>query len=197
VTLEDPIELQIPGINQVQVGQKNGLTFARGLRAILRQDPNVIMIGEIRDRETVEIAIGAALTGHLVLTTLHTQDSASAITRLLDMGVAPYLVSAACIGVVAQRLVRKYCTNCRGVGCVDCNHLGYHGRTGAFEVLEMREPLRKMILSNDSLDNIRMYLKDSGYVTLAKSLKKLVEQRVTSLEEIYRVMPHEEAFRMV
>lgn len=192
VTLEDPIELQIFGINQIQVGQKNGLTFQRGLRAVLRQDPNVIMIGEIRDRETAEIAINAALTGHLVMTTLHTQDSVSAVTRLLDMGIAPYLVSAACIGVIAQRLVRIFCEECDGTGCETCHYLGYRGRQGVFEILEMNEHLRQMVLQNTSLDRLRAYLRQGAKIEqLSDRLHQLVEQKITSLEEAYRVLPYE------
>ncbi|WP_052807431.1 GspE/PulE family protein [Risungbinella massiliensis] len=191
VTLEDPIELQIPGVNQVQVGSKFGLSFAQGLRAILRQDPNIIMIGEIRDSETAENAIGAALTGHLVLTTLHTQDSASAITRLLDMGIAPYLVAAACKGVLTQRLVRTYCSYCQGSGCDSCHLTGYQGRIGVFEILEIEETIRQLILERASVDKVRSTYHQLGISTLVDRLFQLVDQKITSLEEVYRVLPYE------
>lgn len=191
VTLEDPIELQISGINQVQVGTSNGLSFAQGLRAILRQDPNIIMIGEIRDLETAENAIGAALTGHLVLTTLHTQDTASAITRLLDMGIAPYLVAAACKGVLAQRLVRTYCAHCRGNGCDSCHFTGYRGRIGVFEILEIQETVRQLILERASVDKVRSTYHRLGIPTLPDRLFQLIDQKITSPEEVYRVLPYE------
>ncbi len=135
MTVEDPIEYELPGVGQTQVNSKIDLTFAKALRAILRQDPDIIMIGEIRDFETAQIAIQASLTGHLVLATLHTNDAASAVTRLIDMGVEPFLLSSSLLGVLAQRLVRKYCGSCHGKGCEACGHTGYAGRTGVFELL--------------------------------------------------------------
>ncbi|MFY9604416.1 MAG: GspE/PulE family protein, partial [bacterium] len=173
VTIEDPVEYHLEGINQVQINNRAGLTFARGLRSILRQDPNIIMVGEIRDRETADIAVRAALTGHLVLSTLHTNDGAGALTRLLDMGVEPYLVASAVMGVVAQRLVRVLCPHCRTVeeippgarvrdtlgvgpedpltlyrpaGCSYCNYIGYRGRIAITEVLVMTRELEKLVL---------------------------------------------------
>ena len=134
MTVEDPIEYELPGIGQTQVNAKIDLDFAKALRAILRQDPDIIMIGEIRDYETAQIAIQASLTGHLVLATLHTNDAASAVTRLIDMGVEPFLLSSSLLGVLAQRLVRKLCVHCRGPGCAECGQTGYQGRTGIFEL---------------------------------------------------------------
>src|SRR5512134_858747 len=134
LTVEDPIEYELPGIGQTQINAKIDLTFAKALRSILRQDPDVIMIGEIRDFETAQIAIQASLTGHLVLATLHTNDSASAVTRLVDMGVEPFLLASSLVGVLAQRLVRKLCAHCHGAGCSHCGQTGYQGRTGVFEL---------------------------------------------------------------
>ena len=145
MTVEDPIEYELPGVGQTQVNAKIDLTFAKALRAILRQDPDVIMIGEIRDFETAQIAIQASLTGHLVLATLHTNDATSAITRLTDMGVEPFLLSSSLLGVQAQRLVRKYCGACRGAGCAQCSHTGYAGRTGVFELLVVDDAIRAQI----------------------------------------------------
>ena len=142
MTVEDPIEYELAGIGQTQVNAKIDLTFAKALRAILRQDPDVIMIGEIRDFETAQIAIQASLTGHLVLATLHTNDASSAVTRLTDMGVEPFLLSSSLLGVLAQRLVRKLCTHCKGPGCEQCGHTGYAGRTGVFELLVADDAIR-------------------------------------------------------
>jgi general secretion pathway protein E len=147
-TVEDPIEYDLEGIGQTQVNPRIDMTFARALRAILRQDPDVIMIGEIRDLETAQIAVQASLTGHLVLATLHTNDSASAVTRLLDMGIEPFLLSSSILGILAQRLLRKLCPECRrqdpdgrwrAVGCPSCGQVGYVGRTGVYELLEIDE----------------------------------------------------------
>ena len=147
MTVEDPIEYELSGIGQTQVNAKIDLDFAKALRAILRQDPDIIMIGEIRDKETAQIAIQASLTGHLVLATLHTNDAVSAVTRLTDMGVEPFLLSSSLLGVLAQRLVRKICTACQGSGCTDCGHTGYQGRTGIFELLSVDDTLRERIHS--------------------------------------------------
>src|SRR5438105_1765829 len=134
MTVEDPIEYELPGIGQTQVNARIDLDFAKALRAILRQDPDVIMIGEIRDYETAQIAIQASLTGHLVLATVHTNDAPSTVTRLIDMGVEPFLLSSSLLGVLAQRLVRKLCVHCHGTGCRECGQTGYQGRTGIFEL---------------------------------------------------------------
>ena len=161
VTLEDPVEIKMHGINQVQIHEKAGLTFARGLRAILRQDPDVIMIGEVRDQETMEIAVRAALTGHLVMTSLHTSDAASAITRLLDMGMPPYLVASSVTGVIAQRLVRRVCSHCEGAipTCSACAGSGYKGRIAAFEVLSVDEELQELIVTCPSANQIRHHVR--------------------------------------
>lgn len=195
ITLEDPVELQIEGLNQVQVHPKAGLTFARGLRAALRQDPDIIMIGEIRDRETADIAIGAALTGHLVLTTLHTADGASVVTRLLDMNIEPYRVAASLTGVIAQRLVRLICTHCDGKKCKQCGHIGYLGRTGAFEVIPVDDGFRKLIVDQAPLDQLRNYLRDRGIPSLKAAIQQKVDEGFTTIDEYLRVVNDaEEAF---
>ena len=155
MTVEDPIEYELPGVGQTQVNSKIDLTFAKALRAILRQDPDIIMIGEIRDFETAQIAIQASLTGHLVLATLHTNDAASAVTRLTDMGVEPFLLSSSLLGVLAQRLVRKICTQCAGKGCDACGQTGYAGRTGVFELLVTTDAIRAQIHNQASEADIR------------------------------------------
>lgn len=187
VTLEDPVELKIPGINQVQIHPKAGLTFARGLRAVLRQDPNVIMIGEIRDKETADIAIGAALTGHLVLTTLHTVDGASAVTRLLDMNIEPYRVAAALTGVVAQRLVRLICKECAGGKCSACQQAGYRGRTGAFEVIRMDEDVERLIVRRAAPADLRRHFRGKGMRSLQEAIWEKVEKGETDFNEYVRV----------
>jgi len=195
ITLEDPVELQIEGLNQVQIHPKAGLTFARGLRAALRQDPDIIMIGEIRDRETADIAIGAALTGHLVLTTLHTADGASVVTRLLDMKIEPYRVAAALTGVIAQRLLRLLCKHCHGQRCDHCGNIGYFGRTGAFEVITVDDGFRQLIVDQASLDQLRNYLRNQGIPTLKAAIKQKVDEGLTTVDEYLRVVNDaEEAF---
>jgi type IV pilus assembly protein PilB len=215
ITAEDPVEYHITGLNQVQVQAKIGLSFARVLRAMLRQAPNIVLIGEIRDKEVAEIAIQAALTGHLVFSTLHTNDAPSAITRLIDMGVKPFLVSAAVQGIMAQRLVRKLCVDCAqsrritaaelsalglderihgeaqiGVakGCRTCEGTGYRGRLGLFEVLELDETLREMTFRNESLDKLRATALASGKLRplIADGARKVLERR-TTVTEILRV----------
>lgn len=188
VTLEDPVETQLSGVNQVQINHRSGMHYAQGLRAILRQDPNVIMIGEIRDVETANIAIRAALSGHLVLTSLHTVDSASAITRLLDMNIEPYRVSASLTGVIAQRLIRLICSKCQGEKCKTCQHTGYYGRTGAFEVLELDEETKRSINQNVSLSELRNLVKSKGLRTLQQTVMKKVNRQLTTVEEWTRVV---------
>jgi len=215
ITIEDPVEYQLPGINQVTVNRKAGLTFANAMRSFLRQDPDIIMVGEMRDLETAAIGVEAALTGHLVLSTLHTNDAPSAITRLVDMGVEPFLISASVICVLAQRLARKICTNCkepytppmealskigftpsegreltfyRGRGCEQCMHTGYKGRLGIFELFLMNEELQELIVNRAPLSEI----KDAAVAAGMKSLKldgftKVVEG-VTTFEEVMRVV---------
>ncbi|SHE63858.1 Type II secretory pathway ATPase GspE/PulE or T4P pilus assembly pathway ATPase PilB [Seinonella peptonophila] len=188
ITLEDPIERRISGFNQVAIRPKTGLTFAKGLRAALRQDPDVIMVGEIRDRETAEIAIGAALTGHLVLSSLHTADSASVVTRLLDMQVEHYRVAAALIGVIAQRLMRLQCTYCIGKGCKHCDKTGYLHRIGIFEVMSVNEELERMIVQDYSVRSLRQYLRNNKIDSLKEVAMRNVRKGLTTQEEFLRVM---------
>jgi general secretion pathway protein E len=187
MTVEDPIEYELAGVGQTQVNAKIDLTFAKALRAILRQDPDVIMIGEIRDFETAQIAIQASLTGHLVLATLHTNDAASAITRLTDMGVEPFLLSSSLLGVLAQRLVRKLCTHCAGKGCSHCNNMGYQGRTGVFELLTSNDAIRAMIHNQTSEADIRAAALKAGMTLMRDDGERLIAQGITSREEVVRV----------
>ncbi|MGQ9725332.1 MAG: GspE/PulE family protein [Tepidimonas sp.] len=187
MTVEDPIEYELPGIGQTQVNPKIDLTFAKALRAILRQDPDVIMIGEIRDRETAQIAIQASLTGHLVLATLHTNDAPSAVTRLVDMDVEPFLLSSSLLGVLAQRLVRKRCPSCAGAGCDACGATGYQGRTGLFELMTVDEPLRALIHARAPEAALREHALSTGMVPLRLAGDALVAQGITSAEEVWRV----------
>jgi type II secretory ATPase GspE/PulE/Tfp pilus assembly ATPase PilB-like protein len=209
ITVEDPVEYQLELINQVQVQHESGMTFAQALRSILRQDPDVIMVGEIRDRETAETAIQAALTGHLVLSTLHTNDSASAITRLVDMGIERFKIAASLVGVIAQRLLRNLCVDCRETyypsatilkelhfqgdvrhafarsrGCSQCYESGYRGRTGVYELLECTPQIRSLINSESNLDQLRAA--QTGPTLLTEGLR-LAQANVTSLEEVGRV----------
>lgn len=188
MTVEDPIEYELPGVGQTQVNAKIDLTFAKALRAILRQDPDVIMIGEIRDFETAQIAIQASLTGHLVLATLHTNDAASAITRLIDMGVEPFLLSSSLRGVLAQRLVRKICTHCRGAGCAQCGHTGFQGRTGVFELLAIDEDIAAQIHHQAPEAEIRATALQRGMVLMRDDGKRLVASGITSEAELLRVV---------
>ena len=187
MTVEDPIEYELAGVGQTQVNAKIDLTFAKALRAILRQDPDVIMIGEIRDFETAQIAIQASLTGHLVLATLHTNDAASAVTRLTDMGVEPFLLSSSLLGVLAQRLVRKRCTACGGAGCVTCGQTGYAGRTGVFELLVTDDAIRAQIHNQASEAAIRDAARTSGMVLMREDGQRLVDSGITTPEELLRV----------
>jgi general secretion pathway protein E len=187
MTVEDPIEYELSGIGQTQVNPKIDLTFAKALRAILRQDPDVIMIGEIRDFETAQIAIQASLTGHLVLATLHTNDAASAVTRLIDMGVEPFLLSSSLLGVMAQRLVRKLCPTCQGKGCAACSQTGYQGRTGIFELLSTNDALRALIHNRASEAELREAALQTGMVLMREDGERLLQSGVTSREELVRV----------
>jgi type IV pilus assembly protein PilB len=211
VTIEDPVEYQMKIISQVQVNPKAGVTFANGLRSILRQDPDVIMVGEIRDRETATIAIQAALTGHLVLSTLHTNDAPGAVARLIDIGVEPYLIASSLLGVLAQRLVRKVCLTCRtpeelpqnvlkglvleantvkpmkGVGCTGCRNTGYSGRIGIFELLTTNDVLRELIVDRASASRMKAEALRAGYVPLRQAGLAKVAVGLTTLEEVYRV----------
>ncbi len=187
MTVEDPIEYELPGVGQTQVNAKIDLSFAKALRAILRQDPDVIMIGEIRDFETAQIAIQASLTGHLVLATLHTNDAASAVTRLIDMGIEPFLLSSSLLGVLAQRLVRKLCPHCHGSGCAHCAHTGYTGRTGIFELLLTNEAIRAQIHGQAAEADIRTAAQASGMVLMREDGQRLVDQGITSAQELLRI----------
>jgi type IV pilus assembly protein PilB len=212
ITIEDPVEYQIEGVNQIQVNPNVGLTFAQGLRSILRQDPNIIMVGEIRDRETAEVAIRASLTGHLVLSTLHTNDALSTITRLIDMGIEPFLVATSLAGVVSQRLVRRVCRDCqeeqeptkreieifarrgmkidkliRGRGCPTCNMTGYRGRMAIHELLVMTEEMRRVILNKEPFSKLReLAIKNRMIFLIDDGLLK-VKQGLTTLEEVLKV----------
>ncbi len=196
LTVEDPVEYELPGIGQTQVNAKIELTFAKALRAILRQDPDVIMIGEIRDFETAQIAIQASLTGHLVLATVHTNDAPSSVTRLIDMGVEPYLLSSSLLGSLAQRLVRKLCITCRSlgqdghyrpVGCPMCGGTGYKGRTGVYELMVADEGISAMIHNRASENELTAACTRAGMRPMRDDGARLVAQGVTSLEEVLRV----------
>jgi general secretion pathway protein E len=187
LTVEDPIEYELDGIGQTQVNPRIEMTFARALRAILRQDPDVVMIGEIRDLETAQIAVQASLTGHLVLATLHTNDAPGAVTRLIDMGIEPYLLASTLNGVLAQRLVRKVCVECRGAGCRTCNTSGYRGRTGIYELLTVDDELRRLIHDLASERTIRDTAVAHGMVRLRDDGMRWVRNGVTSEDEVLRV----------
>jgi general secretion pathway protein E len=187
MTVEDPIEYELAGVGQTQVNAKIDLTFAKALRAILRQDPDVIMIGEIRDFETAQIAIQASLTGHLVLATLHTNDASSAVNRLIDMGVEPFLLSSSLLGVLAQRLVRRYCSVCHGKGCDACGHTGYQGRTGIFELLQVDDNMRSLIHNRAAESEVRNAALAGGMQLMREDGERLVREGITSLEEVVRV----------
>ena len=218
ITVEDPVEYELAGINQVQINEKVGLTFPFILRSILRQDPNVIMIGEIRDQETAEIALQASLTGHLVLSTMHTNDAPSAITRLVDIGMPPYLIASSILGVIAQRLVRKICPDCkeeyvpdpdilsrlslnkeqlpfkfyRGTGCTKCGQLGFKGRTVIEEVMIMGHKMRELIQSSASIDMIREAAMATGMTNLGISGLRKVENGITTLDEVLKAVQQKE-----
>ncbi len=212
ITIEDPVEYQMTGINQIQVKEEVGLTFAAGLRSILRQDPDIVMIGEIRDLETAQIAIRASLTGHLVLSTLHTNNAVESISRLKDMGIEPFLISSSLVGAMAQRLVRKICRDCstevtaterekeifgenglsvetvhRGRGCAACNNTGYRGRIAIHEILPVDRELKELILSQVSGNAFRDYMKKKGYNTLLQDGLLKVLSGITTTEEVLRV----------
>ncbi len=209
ITVEDPVEYRLSGINQTQVNIKAGMTFSASLRSILRQDPDIIMIGEIRDADTAQIAVRAAITGHLVLSTLHTNDTASSVARLVNMGTESYLLSSALTGIVAQRLVRKICNNCKteyditdhearylrsdkkhlykGAGCNLCNHTGYRGRTAIYEILPVTKDIRQMIDEKKGTDAIKDQAIKDGMLTLFESCRELVVNGVTTVEELYRM----------
>jgi type II secretory ATPase GspE/PulE/Tfp pilus assembly ATPase PilB-like protein len=183
ITLEDPVEYRLQGAAQVQVHKRAGLSFASALRAVLRQDPDVIMVGELRDKETAEVALAAAVTGHLVFSTLHTNDAPSAVARLLNLGVPPYLIAAALIGVVAQRLTRKLCESCAGAGCARC-HKGYRSRTGVFEVFEVTPAVRSLIARRAPTSYLRDAARASGFTSLGEDALRVVEAGLTGESEV-------------
>jgi general secretion pathway protein E len=197
LTVEDPIEYDLDGIGQTQVNARIDMTFAKALRSILRQDPDVVMIGEIRDLETAQIAVQASLTGHLVLATLHTNDSVSAVTRLIDMGIEPFLLSSSLIGIVAQRLVRKLCPQCRqpdpvtkgwrAVGCLACNKTGFQGRTGIYEMVTVDDEFRGMIHRSATEEEMRASARRNGFRSMRDDGQRWVQAGVTSLDEVIRV----------
>jgi type II secretory ATPase GspE/PulE/Tfp pilus assembly ATPase PilB-like protein len=188
VTIEDPIEYAIDDIEQIQVNNQKGLNFANGLRSILRQDPNIVMVGEIRDAETASIAVNTALTGHLLLSTLHTNDAATTLPRLLDMGIEEYLVASTVNIAIGQRLVRKICEHCKGKKCEKCNHSGYLGRICINEILVADEAIREAILRKSSADEIRKIATSSGMTTMLEDGMQKVKAGITTMEEILRVI---------
>ncbi|MDB5328369.1 MAG: xpsE 3 [Phycisphaerales bacterium] len=217
ITIEDPVEIQLRGVNQIQVSQKTGLTFAAGLRAVLRHDPDVVLVGEIRDKETAEIAVQASLTGHLVFSTLHTNDAPGACTRLVDMGVEPYLVSSSLEVVVAQRLVRLICPKCRtemsaeeyakkkelfgdrvpaklfkGSGCRNCSGTGYRGRQGLFEMMSITDEMRTLIINNSASHEIRKAAVKDGMRSLREDGWRLIHEGVTTIDEVMQNTKDEE-----
>lgn len=211
VTVEDPVEYMLEGVNQVNVNAKAGLTFASGLRSILRQDPDIVMIGEIRDSETAEIAIRAAITGHVVLSTIHTNDAPSTVVRLMDMGIQSYLVGSSVVGIIAQRLVRRICPHCaeeytasdyekrilgvdpsediklyRGVGCLKCDETGYSGRLGVYEILEVTKEIRNLITKKADVEEIKQVAIRNGMKTIRKACENLVLNGRTTIDELIR-----------
>ena len=210
LTIEEPIEYRFMDINQTQVNSKAGITFASGLRAIMRHDPDIILVGEIRDKDTASTAVQAALTGHLVLSSIHANDAVSVLFRLIDLGVEPYLISSTLVGIVAQRMVRRICSHCRapsqpsveeqiayeeemkeqsttfysGAGCNLCANTGYRGRTGLFELLVMSEKIRRMLLSNTSAGDIKAEALKEGMVTMKRDGMLKVKEGITSVSEV-------------
>lgn len=191
ITIEDPVEYKLQGIRQTQINPKVDLTFANGLRSMLRQDPDIIMVGEMRDFETAEIAIQAALTGHLVFSTLHTNDAPGAVTRMIDMGVEPFLVSSSVIGVLAQRLVRTVCKECKGKGCSNCMSTGYKGRIGIYELMIINDDIRNLITAKVAMDEIRKKALELGMLALKDDGLEKVKQGLTTEEEVLRVTQEE------
>jgi type II secretory ATPase GspE/PulE/Tfp pilus assembly ATPase PilB-like protein len=219
ITIEDPIEYQLKGVNQIQVNEKAGLTFARGLRSILRHDPDVVLVGEIRDEETAQIAVQASLTGHLVFSTLHTNDAPGALNRLVDMHVEPYLVASSLEAVLAQRLVRMLCPHCKtedkseiaaalkarlgypqsqifykGVGCGECRQTGFHGRQAIFEWMDMNNEIIQLLLKNSSAGEIRVAAVRNGMKSLSDDGWRLVRMGITTPEEVMRVTKDQTMF---
>lgn len=214
-TIEDPVEKHLERVNQMQINTTAGLTFEKGLRALLRQDPDIILVGETRDAETASISVRAAITGHLVLSTLHTNDAIGSIVRLQDMGVEPYLIANSLVGSVSQRLVKRICPQCkqrikttevqkellgsnveyiyRGAGCNHCNHTGYKGRTAVHEIIMMDKEIRRMITKQQDIDDIYQYIKKTQKLrTLKEETIELVINGVTSIEELYKICTYSE-----
>ena len=187
MTVEDPIEYNLEGVGQTQVNSRIEMNFARALRAILRQDPDIVMIGEIRDLETAQIAVQASLTGHLVLATLHTNDAPSAVTRLIDMGIEPFLLSSSLLGVLGQRLIRLTCTACHGQGCADCTQTGFKGRAGIYELMTTSVELKELIHQNASEAQIRQKALENGMRSLVQDSERWVNTKMTTLAEVRRV----------
>jgi general secretion pathway protein E len=187
MTVEDPIEYNLEGVGQTQVNSRIEMNFARALRAILRQDPDIVMIGEIRDLETAQIAVQASLTGHLVLATLHTNDAASAVTRLIDMGIEPFLLSSSLLGVLGQRLIRLTCTVCHGQGCADCTQSGFKGRAGIYELMTTSVELKELIHQSASEAQIRQKALDTGMRSLVQDSERWVNASMTTQAEVRRV----------
>jgi type IV pilus assembly protein PilB len=214
MTVEDPVEYVFPSVNQIQINEQAGVTFAGGLRSILRQDPDVILVGEIRDVETARMAVQSALTGHLVLSSIHATDAVSALHRFLDMGIESFLIASSMLGVVGQRLVRRICPECRvpyqltpdeqavwessgmppkdeffhGEGCVFCSGTGYQGRIGVYEVLQITDEMKSLIVANGTHDQLKEMAKEQGMVTLQDQALKLVERDVSTVAEIMRTI---------
>jgi len=188
ITIENPVEYKLDRINQIQVDEGINMTFATSLRTILRQDPDIVMVGEIRDKETAEIAIQAALTGHLVLSTLHTNDAPSAITRLVDMGIEPFLIASTVIGCMAQRLARRICLECKGSGCDSCYNTGYKGRTGVCELMIVSEDIQRLILEKKPASEIKLIAVKQGMSTLQENGKKKISEGISTAEEIKKVI---------
>jgi type IV pilus assembly protein PilB len=212
VTVEDPVEYQLETVNQIQVNEAVGLSFARALRSILRQDPDIVMVGEIRDQDTARVAVQAALTGHLVLSTLHTNDCPGGVARLADMGIEPYLISASCLGFIAQRLARTICPSCKtsyypssellesvgwghrsnelfakGEGCRACHNTGFRGRVGIYEVMLTDAEMKRLIEKSAAEAEIRTYLAQTGWRTLREKALDVVDRGESTLEEVMRV----------
>lgn len=206
LTIEDPVEFKIDNVNQINVNNKFGLTFANGLRSALRQDPDIILVGEIRDEETAQVAIRAAITGHLVISTLHTNDAPGSVIRLIDMGIKPYMAADAIVAVIAQRLVRVICPYCKtehktsererkmlglrnsetiyiGKGCSKCNYTGYSGRRAVFEIMKVDEKVRKLIYNGENIDTLRAYIEEKGMLSLKEAAEDFVKKGITTIEE--------------
>jgi general secretion pathway protein E len=187
MTVEDPIEYNLEGVGQTQVNSRIEMNFARALRAILRQDPDIVMIGEIRDLETAQIAVQASLTGHLVLATLHTNDAASAVTRLIDLGIVQFLLSSSLLGVLGQRLIRLTCTVCHGQGCAECTQSGFKGRAGIYELMTTSVELKELIHQSASEAQIRQKALDTGMRSLVQDSERWVSAGMTTQAEVSRV----------